>query len=255
MKLVKFFAFGVAALCAALFVASCGKADQAASKTLVMATNAEFPPYEFREGDKITGIDVDMMQAICAKLGYTLKIEDMGFDSIIPAVTTGKADVGVAGMTVTEDRKKNVDFTETYKTAYQVIIVKKGSPIKGKADLAKKRIGVQTGTTGDTEAGNIEGVTMNRFAKGAEAVMALTQDKVDAVVIDIEPAKAFVAKNANLMILEEPLTDEAYAMAVKKGNAELLAQLNNALAELKKSGELDAIFAKYNDMIVKSFSE
>lgn len=214
---------------------------------LVMATNAEFPPYEsIAEDGSYQGIDIDIMQAICEATGRQLIVENIAFDSIIPAVVSGKADCGVAGMTVTEDRLRNVDFTTPYFTAYQVIVVAKDSPIQGKDDLVGKRIGVQTGTTGDAMAGEIDGVQMNRYSKGAEAILALVQNKIDAVVIDNAPARAFVAKNADkLLILDTPLSDESYAMAVKKGNAELLAMLNEQIARIKADGTLEAILAKY----------
>ncbi|MBO4618502.1 MAG: basic amino acid ABC transporter substrate-binding protein [Victivallales bacterium] len=216
-------------------------------KKLVMATNAEFPPFEFKAEDgSFQGIDIEIMQAICKATGRELVVEDIAFDSIIPAVNSGKADCGVAGMTVTEDRLRNIDFTTPYYEAFQVIVVVKGSTIQGTDDLKGKRIGVQTGTTGDTLASDIEGADMNRFSKGVDAIVALTQNKVDAVVIDNEPAKAFVAKNADkLVILEEPLTKESYAMAVKKGNDELLALLNKQIERIKTDGTLDVIRAKY----------
>ena len=217
------------------------------TKKLVMATNAEFPPFEFKAEDgSYQGIDVEIMQAICKATGRELVVEDIAFDSIIPAVTSGKADCGVAGMTITEDRLRNVDFTMPYYEAFQVIVVPKDSAIQGTDDLKGKRIGVQIGTTGDTLASDIEGVSMNRFSKGADAIVALTQNKVDAVVIDNEPAKAFVAKNADkLVILSEPLTKESYAMAVKKGNNELLSLLNTQIERMMNDGTMASIRAKY----------
>ena len=215
------------------------------SDTLVMATNAEFPPYEYYEGDEVVGIDAEIAQAIAEELGMTLKIEDMAFDSIIPAVTSGKADFGAAGMTVTEDRKKNVDFTDTYATATQVIIVKEDSDIAGPYDLVGKKIGVQLGTTGDIYAGDIEDAEVEQYNKGFEAVQALTQGKIDAVVIDGEPAKEFVAQAEGLKILDEAFTEEEYAIAVAKGNDDLREKINDALAKLKESGKIDEIVAKY----------
>ena len=215
------------------------------SDTLVMATNAEFPPYEYYVGDEVVGIDAEIAQAIAEELGMTLKIEDMAFDSIIPAVTSGKADFGAAGMTVTEDRKKNVDFTDTYATATQVIIVKEDSDIAGPDDLVGKKIGVQLGTTGDIYAGDIEDAEVEQYNKGFEAVQALTQGKIDAVVIDGEPAKEFVAQAEGLKILDEAFTEEEYAIAVAKGNDDLREKINDALAKLKESGKIDEIVAKY----------
>ena len=216
-------------------------------KVLVMATNAEFPPYEYHDGGDIVGIDVEVAEAIAGKLGMTLEVEDIAFDSIIPELESGKADIGVAGMTVNEDRLKNVDFTDPYTTASQVIIVKEDSEIASPDDLKGKYIGVQLGTTGDIYASDYEadGSTIERYNKGFEAVQAMQQGKIDAVVIDQEPAKVFVSQNEGIKILDEALTVEEYAIAVKKGNTELLDQVNGALAELKASGELQAIIDKY----------
>lgn len=219
--------------------------DSAKKETLVMATNAEFPPYEFYEGDKVVGIDADIAAAVAEEMGMELKIEDMAFDSIIAAVSSGKADIGAAGMTVTEDRLENVDFTDTYAKATQVIIVKTDSTIAGPDDLAGKKIGVQLGTTGDIYADDIEDAEVERYNKGFEAVQALQQGKIDAVVIDGEPAKEFVKEADDLKILDEAFTEEEYAIAVKKGNEELIEKINKALVSLKDSGKLDEIVAKY----------
>lgn len=213
--------------------------------TLVMATNAEFPPYEFHEGGEIKGIDVEIARAIAAEMGMDFEIEDIAFDSIIPEVTSGKADFGAAGMTVTEDRKQSVDFSDSYATATQVVIVKDGSEITSVDALAGKTIGVQLGTTGDIYVEDVEGATVERYNKGFEAVQALTQDKIDAVVIDGEPAKVFVSQNEGLKILDEAFTTEEYAICVKKGNTELLEGINAAIAKLKETGELQAIVDKY----------
>ncbi|MDR7811706.1 basic amino acid ABC transporter substrate-binding protein [Lacrimispora sp.] len=220
-------------------------AEQKEAGKLVMVTNAEFPPYEYYDKNKIVGIDVDIARAIADKMGVELDVQDMAFDSLIPAVQSGKADFTAAGMTVNEDRKKNVDFTDTYAEAAQVIIVKEGSEIKTPDDLTGKKIGVQTGTTGDIYADDIENADVNRYNKGMEAVMALTQDKIDAVIIDREPAKVFVKENAGLVILDEAFTEEEYAIAVKKDNKELLDKINGAIKELKESGELKKIVDKY----------
>lgn len=212
------------------------------------ATNAEFEPYEYREGDKVVGIDAELADAIAKKLGLEAEVEDMAFDSIIPAVTSGKADVGLAGMTASEDRKVSVDFSDTYVEAGQVIIVKKGSDIKDASGLSGKTVGVQLGTTGDlyvSDPQNVENVTVQQFPKGADAVEALKTDKIDAVVIDNQPAKKFVENNSDIEILDEPLTQESYAIAVAKDNKQLLDAVNKALAELKESGELDSILNKY----------
>ena len=213
---------------------------------LVMVTNAEFPPYEFHDQNAIVGIDVEIAGAIAEQLGLELEIEDIAFDSIIPEIVSGKADIGAAGMTVTEDRKQNVDFSDTYAHATQVIIVKEDSEIKGVADLEGKIMGVQQGTTGDIYvSGDYGDAAVERYAKGMEAVQALAQGKVDAVVIDGEPAKQYIKEVEGLKIIDESYTDEDYAIAIKKGNTAMVEAVNTALAELKSEGKLDEIVAKY----------
>lgn len=222
-------------------------ADSAVNGELHMATNAAFPPYEYVDGQKIVGIDAEIAGLICDKLGYTLVIDDMEFDSIITAVQSGKADFGMAGMTVTDERLEAIDFTDTYTNAVQVIIVKEGNEkIKTKDDLKSAAIAVQKGTTGDLYVSDYEaeGATIERLSNGADAVLALTQGKVDAVVIDNEPAKAFVAQNQGLVILDEPFENEQYAICVAKGS-ELTQKINTALAELKNEGKIDEIINKY----------
>ena len=167
---------------------SAAEETEGAGGKIVMVTNAEFPPYEYHENNTIVGIDADIARAIADQMGMELEIQDMAFDSLIPAIQSGKADFAAAGMTVNEERLRNVDFTETYAEAAQVIIVKEGSAIAAPADLTGKKIGVQTGTTGDIYADDVENAEVQRFNKGMEAVMALTQDKLDAVIIDREPA-------------------------------------------------------------------
>lgn len=216
--------------------------------TLVMATNAEFPPYEYHDGsdDQIVGIDAEIAAAIAEKLGYTLEIEDIAFDSVIPEVTSGKADFGMAGMTVTEERKKSVNFSDSYATAVQVVIVTEDSEIAGIDDLSGKIIGVQSGTTGDLYATDDFGdENVERYNKGMEAVQALSQGKVDAVIIDNEPAKVFVQETAGLKILESAYAEEEYAIAINLDNTEFLNDVNAALAELKADGTIDNIVSKY----------
>ncbi len=221
--------------------------SEAAGGVLVMATNAEFPPYEYHEGQEIIGIDVDIAKAIAAELGMELEIEDVAFDSIIPEITSGKADIGLAGITVTEDRKVSVDFSDTYAKASQMIIVKEDSEIAGPEDLKGVVVGVQLGTTGDLYVSDLEadGTTVERYNKGFEAVQALSQGKIDAVVIDGEPAKTFVSETEGLKMLDEAFTEEEYAIAVKKGNTELLDKVNAALASLEEKGTLDEIIGNY----------
>lgn len=243
----------LAAIACVGMISACGSKDSGKGdskdgkkETLVMATNAEFPPYEYYEGDEIVGIDAEFAAAIAEKLGMELEIEDMAFNSIITAVSTGKADMGVAGMTVDETRKKQVDFSDSYYTGRQVIIVAEGSDIAGPEGLADKKIGVQEGTTGDLYTTDEFGDEfIERYNKGMEAVQALSQGKIDAVVIDDQPAQAFVEQVEGLKILETEYAEEDYAIAIKKGNTELQEKVNTAIKELKEDGTFDEIVAKY----------
>ena len=230
-------------------------ADEAKPE-LHMGTNANFPPYEFHEYvddvDTIVGIDAEIAAAICDYLGYTLVIDDMDFNTIITAIDTGKVDFGMAGMTVTEERKQTVNFSDTYATGIQVIIVNEGSEITTADDLFGDNnytVGVQEATTGDlycTWDLEDEGLgTVERYKNGADAVQALKTGKVDCVVIDNEPAKAFVAVNEGLAILETEYVTEDYDIAIAKTNEELLAKINEALAALTEDGTIPAIIEKY----------
>ena len=225
---------------------------EAAAEKLVMATNATFPPYEYYESSDIVGIDVEIGAAIAEKLGMGFEVQDMEFDSIVPAVSSGKADFGMAGMTVTEERLQSVDFSDTYATGVQVVIVKEDSDITSVDDLfaegASHKIGVQTGTTGDLyTTDDIEGAglgTVERFPKGADAVLAVTQGKIDCVVIDNEPAKQFVEANEGLKILDTEYAVEDYAIALAK-DSELTEKVNTALQELIADGTVQGIIDKY----------
>lgn len=222
------------------------QASQTEGGKLIMATNAEFPPYEYRENQEFVGIDVEIAQEIAKSIGKELQIEDMAFDSIIPALVSGKADIGVAGITVTEDKLLNVDFTDTYVQASQAIIIKTdNTEITGPDSLEGKTIGVQLGTTGDQFASDVKDSKVERYNKGFEAVQALAQGKIDAVIIDDQVAKALAAESEAVKVLDEPFTTEEYAIAVKKGNTELVDQINTALKELKDSGKLQEIVDKY----------
>lgn len=213
---------------------------------LTMATNASFPPYEYYENEQIVGIDAEIAKAVADKLGVELEIKDMEFGSIIGAVQTGSVDIGMAGMTVTEDRLKTIDFTDSYATAVQVVIVKEDSEIASIDDLQGKKIGVQESTTGDIYASDDFGEeNINRYNKGNDAVAALVAGTVEAVIIDNEPAKSFVASTSGLKILDSSYADEQYAICVSKDNTGLTAAVNGALKELKEDGTIDAIVAKY----------
>ena len=225
------------------------------SGKLVMATNAFFPPYEYHDEatNEIMGIDVEIAGAVAKKLGLELVIEDVVFDSIIAGVQLKKYDIGMAGMTVTDERKQAVNFTSTYATGIQSIIVKEGSEIKDIDTLlsGSYKVGVQTGTTGDMymsfppEEGGVGEDRVVRYSKGNDAVLALSTGKIDAVVIDNEPAKSYVAANPGLVILETPFAVEDYAMCVNKDNTVLLDKINQALKELTEDGTIPAIIEKY----------
>lgn len=219
--------------------------------SITMVTNAEFEPFEFKDGDSIVGIDAEIAQKIADKLGVKLEITDIAFDSVVPSVQSGKADFGAAGMTITPDRIKNVDFTDPYFTTTQAIIVAVDSEITGRADLNDKIVGVQTGTTGDEYCTNEDGsgdihvAEVKRYNKGLDAVSDLATGRVDAVVIDKNTAKALVSKNSDkVKLLDEAMTQEEYAISVAKGS-NLTAAINEVLAEMKANGELNAIFEKY----------
>lgn len=234
---------------------STAKDDEPASDAakLTMATEATFPPYEYYDGDAIVGIDVEVAQAIAEKLGMELEVTDIAFDSIIPGIQTGKYDMGMAGMTVTDERKEQLSFSDSYATGVQVVIVKDGSAITSVDDLladgANTVVGTQAGTTGflyatsDIEEAGLG--TVKSFGKTTDAVEALKNGQIDCVILDNEPAKALVAANEGLHILDTEYAVEDYAIAIAKENTELLEKVNKALSELKADGTLQSIVDKY----------
>ena len=231
--------------CFACFAPAAFAADK---KTIKVATNVAFPPYEYYEDEKAVGIDVDIMQAICDKLGYEMELSDMEFGSIITAVASGKIDVGFGAITITEERAKSVHFTTSYSTGIQSIIVKEDSPITTIDDLHgdKIKIGVQQDTTGDIYAtGDFGEEHIARFNKGADAVQALITGKCSAVIIDNSPAETFVAQNAGLKILPTVYAEEAYGFELSYDNEELYNAVNGALEELLSDGTVQAIIDKY----------
>ena len=225
--------------------AACG-GNGGEKEKLTMATNAEFPPYEYVEGDKIVGIDAEIAALIADKLGMELEIVDVAFDSIIPGVQSGKYDMGMAGLTVNEERLEKVNFSTSYATGIQAVIVKDGSDIKSIDDLEGKKIGVQTSTTGDIYATDDYGEdAITRYDNGAVAVQALLADKVDCVIIDNEPAKSYVAANEGLKVLDTEYTVEDYAICFAKENTELKDKVDGALKELIADGSVKAVIEKY----------
>lgn len=220
---------------------------------LTMATNASFPPYEYYEGDEIVGIDAEIAAAIAEKIGMKLEIVDIEFDSIIAGVQTGKYDMGMAGMTVNEERLQSVDFSTSYATGIQSIIVPEDSPITSiddiLADGAAYKVGVQLSTTGDIyitdDLGDAAADRVVEYQTGNDAVAALSSGKVDAVIIDNEPAKSYVAATTGLKVLGTEYVTEDYAICFSKDNTELKDKVDAALVELIADGTVQSIIDKY----------
>ena len=219
---------------------------------LTMSTNAAFPPYEMiADSGEFEGIDVEIADAIAKKLGLELKVDDMGFDAALLAVQEGKSDIVMAGVTVTDERLLVMDFSESYATGIQVIIVPEDSDITSVEDLEGKLIGTQRGTTGyiyasDTpENGGFGDENVIAYDNGITAVQALQNGQVDCVIIDSAPAQSFVDSNPGLKILDTEYVLENYAIGLAKGNAALLEAVNAALAELTADGTVQAIIDKY----------
>ena len=220
-------------LVGAAMICGCGEKDN----SLKMITEATFPPYEFLRGQEIAGIDVEICRAVAKKLNRPFKAETVDFDSVIPAVISGKADLAAAGITVTEDRKKNVDFSIPYVKTGIVVIYKKSNPFKNIEQLKGKKIGVQGGTTSETFVLEQLKQEPERSKSPAEAVAALKSGRVEFVIADIDPAKNCVKGEADLA-LSDFITTEEYAVAIRKGQPELLKAINETIAELKANGRL-----------------
>ena len=235
-KMMLAFGAAVALLC------GCGEKDN----SLKMITEATFPPYEFLRGQEIAGIDVEICRAVAKKLNRPFKAETVDFDSVIPAVISGKADLAAAGITVTEDRKKNVDFSIPYVRTGIVVIYKKSNPFKDKDQLKGKKIGVQSGTTSETFVLEQLKQEPERSKSPAEAVAALKSGRVEFVIADIDPAKNCVKGEADLA-LSDFITSEEYAVAIRKGQPELLKAIDETITELKKSGQLDQWIRQFTE--------
>ena len=218
----------------AALLAGCGGSN---SNTVKMITEATFPPYEFLRGQEIVGIDVEICRAVAQRLGKEFQAETVDFDSVIPAVISGKADLAAAGITVTEDRKKNVDFSIPYVKTGIVVISKKSNPFKDVAQLKGRKIGVQGGTTSETYVLEQLKQEPDRSRSPAEACAALKSGRVEFVIADIDPAKNCVKGEADLQ-LSDFITSEEYAVAIRKGQPELLAAINATITELKANGKL-----------------
>ena len=253
-KFTKLTAFALALVMALGLLAGCGSSnsdtnsdantsgDDAAKTKLVVATSPDFPPFESLEGGEVVGIEVDILNKIAEKMGMELDLQQMDFDSVIPGVQAGKFDVGMSGITVTDKRKENVDFSSVYFMAAQAIVVTADSGITGKADLEGKKVSVQTGTTAEEYCmGN--GYEVLAFTANNDAAAALTAGKVDAWVVDNEVALA-MAPELGLSVLDEAMTSEPYAFAFQKGS-ELVAPFNEALDALLADGTVEKIFQQY----------
>ncbi len=227
-------------------LAACGGKKEEEKKVIYVGTNAEFPPFEYLEDGKITGFDMELIREIAKETEMEIKIEDMSFDGLLPALQSKKVDVVIAGMTANEERKKAVNFTSPYYTASQVIVVKEGdTSINSFDDLKGKKVGVMLGFTGDLVVSEIEGVNIERYNASYAGIMALQSDKVDAVVLDSEPAKNYVAKNDGLAIAQANAEKEEYAIAVRKDDTELLEKLESGLKAVKDKGVYEELLKKY----------
>lgn len=217
-----------------------------AKDKIYVGTNAEFPPFEYLENGEITGFDMDLVHEIGKIVDADIKIVDMAFDGLLPALQMKKVDLVIAGMTANEERMKTVSFTQPYYTASQVIIVKEGdSSIKSFADLKGKKVGVMLGFTGDMVVSEIDGVKIERFNAAYAGIMALQAGKVEAIVLDSEPAKNYVAQNKGLVLADADAEQEEYAIAVRKNDKALLEKVEKVLSEIKENGTYDKLIQKY----------
>ena len=254
MKMKKIAMLGLTAVMTLSLLAGCGSAkssDQgkdAKKESLTAATSADFPPYEYMEGNEYKGVDIELSKAIADKLGLKLEIQNVPFGSIVAGVQAGKYDFGISGITINEERKQSVNFSDSYINAIQSIIVKSDSSIKDKDDLKTvNKIGVQTGTTGDNDATTDYGEDkITRYTVATDAVQALMTGKVDAVIIDNKPAQEYVKANGSaLKLLPTAYEEEEYAIAINKNNEDLQKKINQALKDLKADGTIDKILSKY----------
>lgn len=232
-------------LCMIMLVAGCGKKDDS---KLIMVTEAGFAPYEYYSNGEIVGVDVDIAKEIAASMGKELVIKDIAFDSIINEVKTGKADFGAAGISYKEERAKNVDFTINYSTSKQVVIVKNDSGITNIGDINGKKIAVQLGSIADTYVSSTyKDASVVRQKKYLAAIEDLNTGKVDCVVMDLLPAEQILKTNSGLKILDGALVEDSYGMIVKKGNKELLNNINKVLEKLKNEGKIDEYIIKHTE--------
>ena len=236
-------------LCLIIFImilmCGCTKKNE---NQLVMVTEAGFAPYEYYENGEVVGVDVDIAREIAKYLGKTLVVKDIAFDSIINEVKTGKADFGAAGISYSDDRAKNVDFSINYAISKQVVIVNNNSSITNVNGISNKKIAVQLGSIADTfVTEKYKNANVVRQKKYLAAIEDLKTGKVDCVVMDELPAKEIVSKNEGIKILDGSLTNDSYGMVVKKGNKELLDAINIVLQKLKDEGKIDEFIIKHTE--------
>lgn len=231
----------VALTLAALVATGCSKKT---ADVVKMGTNAAFPPFEYVQGTEVVGFDVTMSNLIANDYGKALKVVDMDFDGLIAALQSGAIDFVAAGMTATEERRKNVDFSEPYYSSKQVIIVKASDgKVKTVSDLKGLTVGAQAGTTGEAYVGDeIEGAKLKSFKNGIDAALALKNGAIDAIVLDELPSKEIVKRNSDLKIVDDEFLTDVYAIAVKKGNKELLDSINKTIARIKENGTYEKMF-------------
>ena len=255
--LKKILSLSLAAVLLLGLLAGCGSSEKTLEDvqkkgTLVIATSPDFPPFEYLEDGQVVGIEIEILQAVCQKLGVTLEVEQMDFDSVIPGVQAGKFDVGASGITATEKRKENVDFSDAYFLASQAIVVTADSPITGKADLAGRKISVQTGTTAEDYCMQ-SGYEVLAFTANNDAAAALSAGKVDAWVVDNEVALVLAEQNG-LKVLDEAMTSEPYAFAFSKNSPTLTEGFNQVLVSMLEDGTIADIFEKYDTPYVSPLS-
>ena len=232
-------------ICGLFILTGCGKRN---SNELIMVTEAGFAPYEYYENSEVVGVDVDIAREIAKEMGKTLVIKDIAFDSIINEVKTGKADFGAAGISYSEERAKNVDFSINYAVSKQVVIVNNNSSITNVNGINNKKIAVQLGSIADTfVTEKYKSANVVRQKKYLAAIEDLKTGKVDCVVMDELPAKEIVSKNEGIKILDGSLTNDSYGMIVKKGNKELLDAINTVLQKLKDEGKIDEFIIKHTE--------
>lgn len=229
---------------AIIFIAIIGCKKE--NKKLYVGTNAEFEPFEYREGGNIVGFDIELIGEISKLINKDIEVEDMAFDGLLPALQTKKIDLIIAGMTATEERKKFVNFSESYYKSQQAIVVNKDeNGINNFDNLIGKEVGVVLGYTGDIIVSEMANVKVQRYNTTSESIMALKSKKVQAVVLDYEPAKNYSAQNPELKLIETDSQSEEYAIAIRKEDTQLLNDINKALATLKENGTYDALLNKY----------